>query len=310
MYIKRFQNRVAESRYSLPVVGLVVLLFCLMGGMFSDGKWLQFALLALSSFLMMELNNVNALIRIYSRMVSCSYLVLAVMSYFLFEDIRCCILSVCNIAFYQFFFSSYQDKNAVGRIFYAFLMIGLSSIFFVKVLYFVPLLWILMFTNIMSGNARTLIASIMGTLLPYWFIGAYCLMTDDMDSLYMHLLTIYDFMPLADWSGMELSKILTIAFIIVLSVTGMIHFRINNYKDKIRTRMLFEIFSFMNIVIIIFMILQPSYSNELLAMLLVSTSPLIGHYIALTHTLVTNISFYVMLLVALVLTVCNIWMPF
>ena len=96
----------------------------------------------------------------------------------------------------------------------------------------------------------------------------------------------------------------------ILAVVGMIHFRLNNYKDKIRTRMLFEIFSVLALAAIVFMILQPQHIDYLLALLIVSPSPMIGHYIALTNTFITNISFYVMLVVALIITCVNLWIPF
>ena len=90
----------------------------------------------------------------------------------------------------------------------------------------------------------------------------------------------------------------------------MIHFRLNNYKDKIRTRMLFEIFSVMSLSIILFIGLQPQHLDILLALLIVNTSPMIGHYIALTYTRITNISFYIILILTVLLTFINIWMPF
>ena len=74
--------------------------------------------------------------------------------------------------------------------------------------------------------------------------------------------------------------------------------------------MLFEIFSVLALAAIVFMILQPQHIDYLLALLIVSTSPMIGHYIALTNTFITNISFYVMLVVALIITCVNLWMPF
>ena len=274
MIVKRFQNRAAESRVALPLTGAYAFLVCTAGGLFADHLWVQFALLAVSSFLMMELNNANALIRIYSRMVSCSFLVLAVMSRFLFVDVRCGIVQSCFIAFYLFLFSAYQDNRAVGRVFYSFLMLGIASTMFVQVLFFVPVVWLLLSTNIMVRSFRVYVASLFGLVMPYWFIAAYYIYAGE------------------------------------LSVVGMIHFRLNNYKDKIRTRMLFEIFSVLSLCTMAFIVLQPQHLDYLLALLIVSTAPMIGHYIALTHTLVTNISFYVMIAVALVLTCCNIWMSF
>lgn len=310
MIVKRFQNRVAESRIALPVTGVYALAVCALGGLFTEQLWVQFVLLAVSSFLMMELNNVNALIRIYSRMVSCSYLVLAVMSHFLFVDVRCGIVQACFIAFYLFLFSAYQDSRAMGRVFYAFMMLGIASTMFVQILFFVPVVWVLLCTNLMVRSFRAFISSLFGLLLPYWFLIAYHLYVGDVDTYFDHFLEIADFGPVLGWMEMPLAHILTAVYVAVLSVVGMIHFRLNNYKDKIRTRMLFEIFSVMAIAAIVFMILQPQHINYLLALLIVSASPMIGHYIALTNTFITNISFYVMLALTFILTCLNLWMPF
>lgn len=310
MIVKRFQNRVAESRIALPVTGVYAFAVCALGGLFTEQLWVQFVLLAVSSFLMMELNNVNALIRIYSRMVSCSFLVLAVMSQYLVVDVRCGIVQACFIAFYLFLFSAYQDNRAMGRVFYAFLMLGIASTMFVQILFFVPLVWGLLCTNLMVRSFRAFVSSLFGLLVPYWFMVAYYLYIDDVDSLLDHFLQIAQFGPVLGWMDMPVSHILTAAYVAILAVVGMIHFRLNNYKDKIRTRMLFEIFSVLALAAIVFMILQPQHIDYLLALLIVSTSPMIGHYIALTNTFITNISFYVMLVVALIITCVNLWMPF
>lgn len=310
MIVKRFQNRVAESRIALPVTGVYAFAVCALGGLFTEQLWVQFVLLAVSSFLMMELNNVNALIRIYSRMVSCSFLVLAVMSQYLVVDVRCGIVQACFIAFYLFLFSAYQDNRAMGRVFYAFLMLGIASTMFVQILFFVPLVWVLLCTNLMVRSFRAFVSSLFGLLVPYWFMVAYYLYIDDVDSLLDHFLQIAQFGPVLGWMDMPVSHILTAAYVGILAVVGMIYFRLNNYKDKIRTRMLFEIFSVLALAAIVFMILQPQHIDYLLALLIVSTSPMIGHYIALTNTFITNISFYVMLVVALIITCVNLWMPF
>ena len=310
MIVKRFQNRVAESRIALPVTGVYAFAVCALGGLFTEQLWVQFVLLAVSSFLMKELNNVNALIRIYSRMVSCSFLVLAVMSQYLVVDVRCGIVQACFIAFYLFLFSAYQDNRAMGRVFYAFLMLGIASTMFVQILFFVPLVWVLLCTNLMVRSFRAFVSSLFGLLVPYWFMVAYYLYIDDVDSLLDHFLQIAQFGPVLGWMDMPVSHILTAAYVAILAVVGMIHFRLNNYKYKIRTRMLFEIFSVLALAAIVFMILQPQHIDYLLALLIVSTSPMIGHYIALTNTFITNISFYVMLVVALIITCVNLWMPF
>lgn len=310
MEIKRFQNRVAESRFALPIVAVYGLLVCMAYGLLTQQLWQQFVLLATSAFLMMELNNANALIRIYSRMVSCSFLVLALLSCQSFVDVKCGVVQLCFIAFYLFFFHTYQDKRAVGRIFYAFMMLGIASTVFLQILYFLPVAWILMCTNMLSGNARTLMASVMGVLVPYMFWGAYGVYTGDLEMVYSHIMEFGIFAKPFDYSQLSVHEIATAAFVCLLSFTGMIHFRRNNYRDRIRIRMLFEIFTIFALSTIVFIVLQPVHFSYLLSMLVVSTAPMIGHYIALTKTWITNVSFYLMIVVVLLITVSNIWMPF
>ena len=168
MSVKRIQNKIADSRLALPVTAIYAVLVCLISGFITQHLWAQFAILIVSTYMMLELNNTNALIRIYSRMVSCSYLMLAVMAHFLLVSVPYGMVQLLFIGFLLLFFRCYQDKRAAGTVFYAYTMLGVASLFFVQVLYFVPITWILLRTNIMAGNVRTLSASIIGLLMPYW----------------------------------------------------------------------------------------------------------------------------------------------
>ena len=81
--LKRTQNKVAESRFTLSVVVAYAIAIWLVSGMLipqlplttegiRQGAWIPFVCFMVSAYLMVELNNSNALIRIYSRTVSCS----------------------------------------------------------------------------------------------------------------------------------------------------------------------------------------------------------------------------------------------
>ncbi len=293
---------------ALPVTAIYVVLVCLAAGLLEGRMWVSFALLSVSSFLMMQLNNANALIRVYSRMVSCTFLVLSTMSTFLLANPVYGGVQLCLVAFYVLFFRAYQDKRAVGSIFYAFLMLGIASIWFVQILFFVPVLWILLYTNVLAGSVRTFFASVLGILLPYWFVEVYYVYIGEPQALIPHFLSLAQFRPLAlslPWTGAQLSAT---ALVLLLTVVGVVHFHRNSYMDKIRTRMLFEVFTAVAICTAVFLFLQPRHVNNLLGLLIVSISPLVGHYVSLTRTRLTNISFFVFLLLALVVTAYNVWM--
>ena len=154
MTVKRFQNKIAESRLTLPLVSIYGIIVCVAWGLldssfadtfWKDWRWIaQVVLLSVSTVLMVELNNSNALIRVYSRMVSCSFLVLTLMAAFLLPSLEGSVVGLSFIVFYLFFLRAYQDKQAVGSIYAAFLAIGIGSLFFVQLLYFLPVLWLMM----------------------------------------------------------------------------------------------------------------------------------------------------------------------
>jgi hypothetical protein len=109
--VRKFtQNKVAGSRLALPTTIVYAVVVWLLAGLVQGGWWLQFGCFALAVFLMVELNNINALIRIYSRMVSCSFLVLSSMLCFLFPSTPGAITSPLVIGSMVSLFAGYQDK--------------------------------------------------------------------------------------------------------------------------------------------------------------------------------------------------------
>ena len=305
--MKRLQNKIAESRLTLPTTAAYASLVWALGGAVVDQMWMQFACFVLTTYVIVELNTTFVLLRTYSRMVSCSFIAFVMMAKFLLVSLPCGIVQLFFIAFFLFFFKAYQDKRATGTVFYAFAMLGIASTQFVQILYFLPIALVLLFTNILAGTARTLCAALMGVLTPYWFVGGYCVCADKLDALVGHVQGLWTFAPIADINGLDLHQIVTFVLLAFVSVVGMVHFHRNSYKDKIRTRMLFETFTTFNLIIMVFMVLQPQHFNSLLGMLIVSTAPLTGHFISLTNTKLTNATFVVLLFVVMAITVFNIW---
>lgn len=316
MYTKRRQNKIAGSRFALPVTGgialgiwLIAMFLNPMQTMPNSSIWTSSVLFAISTYLIILLNNYNALIRTYSRMVSCSFIIIGCMCAPLFTSHTPYIVQLCLIAFYLILFSCYQDKRSPGKVFYAFLFIGIASYFFPQILYFVPFVWIMMTFNLMTFSSRIFWASLCGIALPYWFMLSYCIFTGKMELIQSHFTRLTEFDIPVNFDNISTHQAITFAFILVLTLTGIIHFLNNSFQDKIRTRMLYEIFITMSILCNVFIILQPQHYDMLLAIQAVNTSALIAHFIALTHTRITNISFHIIVIISFLLIAYNIWMP-
>ena len=292
--IRRLQNQIAESRWALPLTAIYGAAIVVLLGAVEQQMWAQTALLALSTLLMVELNNANALIRIYSRMVSCSFLVLTLMATYLFPSIEGGVVGAAFIAFYIFFLQAYQDKTAVSPIFTAFLTIGIASLFFVQILFFVPLFWLLMAVRLQAFSLRTFCASLLGLITPYWLVAGYFL---------YHFTELTRFaLPATIDISQHLHPLVTFAFIVVLTFTGIIHFLRQRSKDKLRTQIIYELFLIVTLFTIVFLVLQPQHNDFLLRILIIHASIFIGHFIALTRTKITNIAFIVIFILTLAIT--------
>ena len=282
---KRIQNIVAESRFALPVTAVYALLMSMACGLAERNLWIQFAVLAVSSYLMVE------------------------MSGLLVSPVSSALTQLCFIVFYMFFFHAYQNKSSMGLVFYAFLMIGLASTMSVHVFFLVPLMWILLFTNVLAGNIRTFFASVIGLLFPYWFLASYHIYTGNPEALAAHFRKLAEFGKLFDHTVLTDGRMMVLAMLALFMVVGIVHFHRNSYKDKIRTRMIYEIFSITGIYVMALLALQPNLYAELTGIMVVNTAPLIAHYIVFTNTRLTNVSFFVIVLSVLLMTIYGIWMP-
>lgn len=307
--IRRLQNKVSESRATLPVMALCAIMVWAAGGLIRDGLWVQFACFAVSTYLMVELNNANALIRVYSRMVSCSFLALSCTASFQFSSMGGTAMELFAIAAYAILFRSYQDRQAAGITFYAFLSVSIGSLFCVHILYYVPVFWILMAAFIRSISVRTVVASLFGLCLPYWLAAVIMLYRSELPLLAAHLERLAESGPMCDFSALSVNQAATIAFIMAIAVTGTIHYKRQSINDKIRTRMIYSCFITMDLASAALAILQPQHYELALRMMTINTSPLIAHFITLTNTKLTNIAFYVIVAATLALTTFNLWMP-
>ena len=317
---KRIQNQVAESRFTLPVVSAYALAVWLSTGLLiphvpftlaelAGGAWVQFACFVLSAYLMVELNNSNALIRIYSRTVSASFLIMSCMACFLFHSMAGAIVQLCVIAAYTTIFRTYQNKLAVAWTYYAFLCLGMASTVFPQTLFLTPVWWLLMRLQLNALSWRTFWASLLGLLTPYWF--ALCLLTyvGNFDYFVSYADALTSFQLPYDYTRLTVSQVLVFAFVVALGITGTIHYWRNSSDDKIRIRQLYGWFIVMAMLCSVWLVAQPQHYDILMRLIIVNTSPLLAHFLSLTHTRITNIAFYVISTTAVLLTLFSLWMP-
>lgn len=306
---KTFQNKIAASRYSLPVSATLIAMIWVAVGLLVGNIWAQFAMTVVSTLLMVELNNRNSLMRTYSRMVSCSFLAIFTTVSLPMPSFTGNIVTLCCIAFYLVLWTGYQDRLSTGRTFYAFIFVGIASMAFVQTGYYLPLTWALMLFFVNSLSLRTFLASLLGVALPYWFAAGYYILTDTWQEQLSRMEGFIDYSGLLDYTLLSDHQMANAAFVTILAIFGSIHFLRNSYADKIRTRLIYESFIMMDVATLVFLILQPRHYNELIGIMVVNTAPLIAHFITFTHTKLTNIVFILMMIAAVLLLCFNIFYP-
>lgn len=305
--IKRLQNKLSESKFTLPITILYIIGVWLLSGLILNHWWVPFACFALTTYVMVELNNSNALIRIYSRMVSCAFLALSGAACFLFSSTSGAIVQLCVATSLLLLFHSYQNKEAMGLSYYAFLCIGIASLAFVHIVFYLPIVWIMQLLVIQSLSWRTYIAGILGLLTPYWLVCCWLIYQQDFGFLSAHFQSLACFSMPLDFSQWTLGQIMMVVLLIIVSAIGITHYLRTSFHDRIRVRQLYNFFIWSVVLTFGIMCLQPHLYDTLVRMLIVFVSPLIAHYIALTNTRITNATFQALIAFTLLLTAYNLW---
>lgn len=305
--MKRLQNRIATAGLTLPVASACTLAVWVLAGLFTHGLWPQLACFVAAVYMLIELSNGNALLRVRSRMVSTVFMFLSCSTCFLFPSLSGAVVQMCYVAAMLLLFTTYQNAQAAGRVFYASAFIGLSSMVWVQSLCLTPVLWVLMGSQLQSLSWRTLAASVIGLIAPYWIALLFLLWQQDFTPLTEHFtqLAKWPFPP--DCSALTISHIAALALVVLLLAVSTVHFWTHSFEDKIRTRLLYGLLTVLSAVVLIWLVLQPQHYDVLMRLLLLFASPLIAHYFTLTNSRLTNIVFITSTLVSVAITAYNLW---
>lgn len=309
MKTKLLQNRVAESGLTLPLLVVYGIAVWLLAGLIAHQWWGQLACFAATVYLMVELSNSNALLRVRSRMVSSTFIVLSCAACPLFSSLPGSIAQLCFTCATIILFHTYQDKQAPGWTFYAFLCIGLSSFAFVQTLYFVPLIWLLMGTHLQSLSWRTWLGSIIGLLTPYWIGALWLIYQQDFSLVGRHFTALAELPFPGSYASLTVNQIAVFAFVTLLAIISILHFWNRSFEDKIRIRQLYGYFTIICLTCIGLLVLYPQHYDELMRIAIIMASPLAAHYFTLTSSRFTNISFCVAVTIAFLLMLLGLFDP-
>lgn len=208
------------------------------------------------------------------------------------------------LAIYQLFIS-YHDPEAKSNAYNAALLIGIGSLLWVHILWFLPLFWLGMY-NFRSLSPRSFMASVMGVGTVYWFLLGWCIWQRDFtpfsvpfSALFKIRFLMTEGIGLLDWIGIGIVSLLTIA--------SAINIITHEYEDTLRTR------QFLSFLIIMcgwafgLFILYEQVSDEFLETACVPAAILIAHFFTVMHGKVIFWLFYATLILFIALLFIRIW---
>lgn len=307
MNLNRFQIQVATGRFTLPVVILVCLL--LWGVTFQEWKdCICLTITAFIGYLMIETNTAFSMIRTRTTMPVCIFWMLSASLFFFrpFEWENLVPLAFLLSA-YQLF-QSYESGLPAIPIYHAFFFLSLGSLCFPPLLYLTPLFWGSM-VPFRSVSGKSLLASLLGIITPYWFLFGYSFIFDQMPLFLSTLKEMIRFYPI-EYGHLTISEIASWSIITLLMIISGFHYWQISYMDKTRTRFNHSFLVIVGLCVTLWIFLQPIYLHELIVIQLICAAFLSGHLFTLTRNRFSGIFFIVTCISIILLTIYNLWMQF
>lgn len=327
---KRLQNQITAGRLTLPtVIFICIICWVLTSFLLPDigeketgyGLWqsarsllhvpwmsrvASFVLYAAIGYFLIELNNTFAIIRMRASVQTSVYFMLVTACPGLHLLYAGDLAAVTFLISLFFLFKSYQHPKPVGNLFYSFACIGAGSLLFPQLTFFVPL-WLIGAYGFQSLTLRSFCGAVIGWTLPYWFLFGHAYFYNQMELFYQPFTELATFQPIHLLEGFQQWEIATLGYLFVLFIVSAIHCIATGYKDKRRTRAYLNFVIFTILYTFLFILLQPVHSIDLLSLLLIGVSILVGHLFVLTNTKASNLFFIASMAGLILLFGYNLW---
>lgn len=242
--------------------------------------WGGLAATYFTGYLIMELNNRNALLRIRSRMMSSTFLILMSVCPSLHTWTTDFLPTMCLILAYFMLFASYQQTRPEGYIYHSFLFLSVGSIIFPPMLVLALAYYFSMLFQLRNLTGRSMMAGLLGLLTPYWIYAAYAIWNNQLDTAFTYLyqwfephIPNYQLLSTAEW--------ITLGVVVFYTFISFVHFFHTAYNDKIRTRMLFYVIATVQVFLTIGVVLLPDSFDLQMRLFIANSSLLIAHYLSL-----------------------------
>lgn len=330
---KKLQNQVTAGRFTLPVVILICTL-CWVSTYFLfpdlmaaptqenlSSFWqsardfllpgwaeriVSFLVYAVIGYFLIELNNQFGIIRMRASMQTAIYFLLVTACPEMHLLYAGDIAALAFLISIYFLFKSYQQSRAAGYLFYSFLFIGAGSILFPQ-LTVLSVLWLFEAYRFQALTPRSFCGALLGWMLPYWMLFGHAFFYNEMELFYRPFIELTTFGDVFNLQILQTWELAVLGYLLVLFIVSAVHCIAAGFEDKIRTRAYLQFLIDLTIFLFLLIAIQPNYCSDLLPLLMISCSILIGHFFVLTNSKSSNVFFIVSLVSLILLFAFNIW---
>ena len=298
--VQTFRNKMATSTFTLPVVSVLTLIVWVADTAGSRAMWISLLLAALTAYALAEWNNRYGLLRIRSRFVSTSFLLLMCACPFLHTAAEGLAPALCLAVSYLLLFACYQQPRSQGKAFHAFLFTGIATMLTPMAWLLVAPQYIFMAFQLRCLTWRTFVAGLLGLAVPYWCSFVWSVFTGDLDTAALAFAGNVagawhaPLLAVPDYALLSLPEIIAGLFVVLLSVIGIVHYLRTSYNDRIRVRMFFHSIIITEVFLLVAAFLLPQHFAWIFPLLLVNSAPLIAHYWTLARGRGIEIWFWAM----------------
>lgn len=262
-------------------------------------------LLLLTAFVMQRISDVEMLIRERTRLPFMLFVLFISANAGLLPLKEVMVVLLCLVFMIYELFKSYQQPEATGTLFNAGLFIGFAALFMPQVLWFVPLLWVGMY-QFRSLSFRSLMASLVGVLMVYWFALAWCTWKHDFTLFTSLFASLGNFKILGFATTFQHYQMGVVGIILIL-IMALFHVKMDAFSNSVRVRQMLFFLLNMSIWTLFLMCLYGGEMDSFLAILCLPGSVLIAYFLENIRGHFRFVLYFFILVFCLVSFALRVW---
>ena len=261
--------------------------------------------LILIAFILQRISDIENLIRERTRLVFMLFILFTSTNMGLLPFKEVTVVILCLVFMLHELFSTYQLSEATGRLFNAGVLVGFGGLFMPQVLWYVPLLWVGMY-QFRSLSFRSFWASLVGVMIIYWLVLAWCVWKHDfsMFSMFYSSLTDFDFFSvLLSFRYGQIGS----CCIVLLLFLSFFYVKMDAFNNRVRVRFMLSFLLNMSVWSLLLICMYGSHADSFLAILYLPVSVLIAYFMESLRNRVRFMVYYLLLAVCAFSFMMRLW---